>query len=221
MRFPFLMHRQRLLARRVLIVSLVAAGILYSVHFVRENYHVVIPGKLYRSGQLSYGSFATHAGDNHLRTIINLRGPNPDRGWYKRECKLSRRRRIWHRDLPIDSELPTEEELGQLVEVLKECPKPVLLHCESGIDRTGIAAAIGMLLLDDHATPDQALDQLSLRFGMLPWRKATERKLAFIHAYEHWLELQAVEHSAERFEHWLTSHEAREQLRRLGMSSGE
>ena len=82
-------------------------------------------------------------------------------------------------------------------------PKPVLIHCQSGIDRTGIAAALACLLLDDSSSTEAALDQLTWRFGCLPWRKSREDKRDFLLAYESWLGARGQTHSRQHFRAWL------------------
>lgn len=56
------------------------------------------------------------------------------------------------------------DEARQLATLLRDAPKPLLIHCRSGSDRTGLASAI---YLNQVANIDQetAERQLSLRFG--------------------------------------------------------
>ena len=49
-------------------------------------------------------------------------------------------------------------------QLLREAPKPVLVHCEGGADRTGLAAA---LYLAAAGHPAQADGQLSVRYGFV------------------------------------------------------
>jgi protein tyrosine phosphatase (PTP) superfamily phosphohydrolase (DUF442 family) len=168
-----------------------------------DNFHEVLPGQLYRSGQLSAAHLQAYAGRTGICTIINLRGPNPDEGWYREEIAAAQSGGLVHIDLPIDSLFPTKDEIRDLVDVLETCPKPVLIHCQSGIDRTGIASALACLLLDDSSSPERALDQLSWQFGCLPGRKSREAKRDFLLAYEAWLRGRQQVHSRGRFQTWL------------------
>ena len=159
--------------RAVLLGLLVAISLAYGTSFVwkaLDNFHEVLPGVLFRSGQLSGSGLDERAQREGLRTIINLRGPNPTEHWYQEELAACDRDGLLHIDLPIDSLFPTKAELAELVHVLQTAPRPILLHCQSGIDRTGIASAFACLLLDDNASVDSALEQLGWQYGSLPWR---------------------------------------------------
>jgi protein tyrosine/serine phosphatase len=168
-----------------------------------DNFHEVLPGEFYRSAQLSGYDLEVHARLNGLRSIINLRGPNPGQRWYREEVAAARHTGLVHIDLPIDSAFPTRGELAELAQVLETCPKPVLVHCQSGIDRTGIASALACLLLDDSASPELALKQLDWQFGSMPWRKSRAAKRDFLIAYAAWLQGRNLTHSRSHFHTWL------------------
>jgi protein tyrosine/serine phosphatase len=67
--------------------------------------------------------------------------------------------------------LPAQSQLIGLFDALHEMPKPLVIHCKSGSDRTGLAATIYL-----HAFKGvplaQARKQLSLRYLHLPWSRA-------------------------------------------------
>jgi protein tyrosine/serine phosphatase len=52
--------------------------------------------------------------------------------------------------------------------VLREAPKPLLIHSKSGADRVGLAAAIFQYAIAAR-TADEAGRQLSIRYGHLPF----------------------------------------------------
>jgi protein tyrosine phosphatase (PTP) superfamily phosphohydrolase (DUF442 family) len=185
-----------------LAVLLFVAGIILA-HQVGDNFHAVIPNRVYRSGQLSGKSLEHYIMYYHLRSIINLRGPNPEDEWYQIECGSAAHLGVQHYDVPIDSGCPPNpDELRDLVTVLQKCPKPVLLHCQSGIDRSGIAAAISRLLLDDTVTPAEAKSQFRLLYGHFPWRESTAKHKAFLDLYEAWLTENGLPTSSSRFREW-------------------
>lgn len=195
------------LSRRACLKLFLAALLLaIAANFVWnafDNFHEVIPAELYRSGQLSAAHLRARARQNGIRTIINLRGPNPGEAWYREERVAALGSGLVHIDLPIDSLFPTKDELRDLANALEDCPKPVLIHCQSGIDRTGIASALACLLLDDSSSPQQALEQLTWRFGCLPGRKSREDKRDFLLAYDAWLRGRDLAHSRGHFRAWL------------------
>ncbi len=47
-------------------------------------------------------------------------------------------------------ELPQSNRLNQLVDALLTAPRPILLHCHRGADRTGMASAIALILNGDR-----------------------------------------------------------------------
>lgn len=59
-------------------------------------------------------------------------------------------------------QLPEKETVLELIDVLERAERPVLMHCKSGADRTGIAAGI-YLLHFEGAAPEEAARQLTWR----------------------------------------------------------
>lgn len=170
---------------------------------LRENFHTVLPGRVFRSGQPGPESLRGSIARYHLSAVINLRGSNPAEAWYQDECRVAARAGVRHYDVPLDSASPpAAPELGQLIDLLETCPKPVLIHCESGIDRTGLVAAVCVLLLDDAGSPARARAQFSPYYGHLFWRANTIRQLAFVDQYDAWLRRNGYTHSRERFRRW-------------------
>src|SRR5689334_406916 len=84
-----------------------------------ENFHLVVPGCVYRSGQLSPESLEDRATRNGIRSVINLRGANPGDDWYEMERAAARQHGLKFYDLPVDSQCPTAGELNELLRVLE------------------------------------------------------------------------------------------------------
>jgi protein tyrosine phosphatase (PTP) superfamily phosphohydrolase (DUF442 family) len=183
------------------ILLVVAASPL--VGSLGENFHVVIPGCLYRSGQLSADSLAERAARQGICSVINLRGPNPGQAWYEREWAVARCQHLKLYDLPVDSQCPTASELTELLDVLEGCPKPVLIHCQSGIDRSGIVAAISILLLDEFGSLERARTHVGWRYGHMPWRDNVSVQERFLDSYEKWLTDHGQTHDRDHFRDWL------------------
>ena len=133
------------------------------------NFHPVSDGAVYRSGQLSGAQFDSRIRQNHIRTIINLRGNNAGSPWYDDEIKASANAGVQHIDFPISAgrEL-TEDQLSQLAALLRKSPRPVLIHCEAGSDRSGLASAFYKLWVERRSA-EEAGAQLSFRYGHFPW----------------------------------------------------
>ncbi len=173
---------------------------------IAENFRVIVPQCAYRSGQLGAESLEDHIARYHLRSIINLRGANPEDGWYQDECAVAAWHGVAHYDMPTDSSYPpSAAELRHWIDVLDHCPKPLLIHCQSGIDRTGLLAAVCVLRFAADGSPERARKQLGWNYGHLPWRANRGRFLTFLDLYERWLVQQGFRHSREHFAHWATS----------------
>ncbi|UPJ61098.1 dual specificity protein phosphatase family protein [Bradyrhizobium sp. 192] len=133
------------------------------------NFHVVDDGAVYRSGQLSGFQFSTRIRENGIRTIINLRGNNAGSPWYDDELKASDATGVSHVDFPISASRElNDQQVAQLVGLLTTSPRPILIHCEGGADRTGLASALYKLMID-KSPPSEAAAQLSFRYGHFPW----------------------------------------------------
>ena len=203
--WPRLRRRQRFWTRLIPGLLFLGLASLQLGETIAENFRTIVPQCAYRSGQLGPESLDNHIDCYHLRSIINLRGANPEAEWYQEECAVAARRGVAHYDMPTDSSYPpSAEELRQWVDVLDNCPKPLLIHCQSGIDRTGLLAAVCVLRFDPEGSPDRARAQLGLNHGHLPWRSNRGRFLAFLDLYEQWLAERGLAHSRERFEQWAT-----------------
>lgn len=131
------------------------------------NAHTVVPGILYRSGTLQSADFAALLQRDHIRTVINLRGPQHGVDWYENEQRAAHEADARMVDLPWSAgrEL-TDEMVRRFYEVADGAKGPVLIHCWSGSDRTGLAVALYMAHVL-HTGEEVAEAQLSIRFGHL------------------------------------------------------
>lgn len=133
------------------------------------NFHAVEEGILYRSAQLSEAQFASHIREKGIRSILNLRGNNAGSAWYDEEMEASTAAGIRHVDYPISARRDlTDGEVSEIVSLLRDLPRPVLVHCEAGADRSGLVAAIYEFVFRKQPA-DEAAEQLSFRFGHFPW----------------------------------------------------
>lgn len=134
----------------------VAVPLLYSSHRQTHlrNFRVVEDGVLYRSGQLSPGTFERVLDEYRIGTVVTLRTvrdpgkPYPD-GWERDVCDARGVKhvriipRVWGPD--EKGEIPAEEAVQTFLKVMDhpaEYPRPVLVHCFAGIHRTGTMCAI-------------------------------------------------------------------------------
>ncbi|WP_370876886.1 dual specificity protein phosphatase family protein [Ancylobacter amanitiformis] len=126
----------------VLVVLAVAGGGFLGIEQLIGNFHTVVAGELYRSAQISADQLADAKARYGIRTVINLRGPST-RDWYVDEVRESERLGLNHVDFKLSAEQElTPGQVEELVAVMREAPKPILVHCKGGADRTGLASAL-------------------------------------------------------------------------------
>lgn len=129
------------------------------------NFHTVIAGELYRSGQPTAAQLEAYARDYGIKTIVNLRGKNTKSKWYADEIATAERLGLQHIDFRMSaSKELTPETADQLVTILKAAPKPILVHCQAGSDRSGLVSVIYSHEIAG-IEEEVAERQLSIRFG--------------------------------------------------------
>lgn len=133
-----------------------------------DNFHAVAPGEFYRSGQMDRRELATAVRRYEFRAVLNLRGPNPGEAWYNDEVGVCQDLGLKHADFKLSARRDVApEQVRQLEELLRCLPKPFLVHCNGGGDRSGFAAALYQLHLRGRP-PAEARRQLSWRYGHVP-----------------------------------------------------
>ncbi|RYG62328.1 MAG: protein tyrosine phosphatase [Alphaproteobacteria bacterium] len=154
----------------VLLATLILGWLWYDRFIEEGNFSIVIPHTLYRSGTLSHHEWKEIRRDNPpFRSVINLRGAHQHQEWFKREAALSQQSGISFYTYPLSAkQSPTLVTMEALVELMRAAPKPLLVHCKSGSDRTGLALALYAYAIEGK--PAQvAAKQLSIRWGHFPW----------------------------------------------------
>lgn len=166
------------------------------------NFHVVVPGQLYRCGQPSPAMIARLVRQYGIRTVVNLRGDFEPPEDYQAERQCARDLQLDYREAGLwSSSLPTVPETCRLLDALDQAQPPVLLHCGGGSDRTGLATVLFLLLRTDTPLP-RARMELSIRYGHFPFgpARALDR---FLDGYERWLESTGQAHSAASLRWWV------------------
>jgi protein tyrosine phosphatase (PTP) superfamily phosphohydrolase (DUF442 family) len=181
---------------------LLAAGAHLGLLVWQSNLHTVLPGRVYRSAQLSAAELEQVIRGKGIRTVINLRGKCDLDDWYPGECRVTHDANVAHEDIGFTAgRLPSTSELRYLVRVLDRAEHPVLIHCRQGADRTGLVAALVLLLYTD-SSPGEALCHLSLGYGHLRVGHARYMDV-FFELYEEWLREQGKQHTRHEFRRWL------------------
>ena len=127
------------------------------------NFATVIEGRLYRGNHPTPGRLARLKQRYGLTTVINLRGATGT-GSYHLSVAAAKSLGLAHHDLSMRSRMaPRRDSILRLRDVYRGAPGPIFLHCKSGADRAGFAA--GLCLLFEGRPVNEALRQLSLRYG--------------------------------------------------------
>lgn len=194
---------RRSIVRVALAVILLPAGVV-GVRWVGGNQGALVPDQVYRSGQLTGGGL-TRAIERHgVKTVLNLRGSNPDEPWYQDEREATLAAGATLVDVAMASDLwLTREQARVLVDVIETCERPMLVHCQWGAERTGLVSAI-IELLRPGGSLKSAYGVFSPYYLYLPISDGLVMR-AHVDRYAGWLSAQKIEHAPDVFRRWLTS----------------
>lgn len=180
---------------------ILAAGVWGHYVFFGQNFHPVISAVCYRSAQLAPAELTRIISRHGIHTVVNLRGANTRQPWYARERQCTQRLGVKQVDVLLGSSYaPSEVAIRRLVGVIDTAEPPLLIHCRSGADRTGLVAACYKLLKTD-ADVATAAAELSLSFGHNPVGSARCMD-CLLDDYSNWLRKQELPHTPQRFRDW-------------------
>ena len=141
------------------------------------NFHWVIAGECGRMAQAWAGGVGPFLEKRGVAALINLRGRNDDLSWWQNETKAADMRGIAHLDAMLDSrKLPTGAMLVRLIEAFDSAPRPFVLKCSGGQDRTSFAAALYLIHRGGWGAMDAARAQYA-RYPYLHFPKKHQRWL--------------------------------------------
>ena len=195
--------KRRAPASALVALFVCALGLVWEVRrpLFWRNLGVVEPGRVIRSAQPT-SQLPELVREYHLKSILNLRGGSPSDWWYEAEVRTVRESGLSFYDLPLSAtRRPLRLELLRLIDVLRQCPYPLLIHCKSGADRTGLASALYLMLQRGEA-PKQAAGAFSIAFGHIPLG-GPEHLHEPLDEYAAWLKANGLSHSPERFRDWV------------------
>ena len=128
---------------------------------VWSNLHEVAPG-VWRSNQPSPRRLRRFH-EMGIRGVINLRGA-PRSSYYLFEEEACRDLGLVLVNCPFSARrLPPAADLLRLLDLFRTVPRPFVMHCKSGADRSGLAAAL-YLMAEADVPVAEARKQLGLRY---------------------------------------------------------
>ena len=179
-------RRQRRLSALVLVFMLLT--FLCYIGVFGGNVRTVDPGKVYRSAQLTGNrydgvsarlignSLDSVLDSHHIKTVLNLRGGSKSDLYYHDEIQICTDHQVAHVDAPFSARhLPSPDALHKILDTFDHADYPVLIHCQAGSDRTGLASVLYAHLYE-HEPLDQAIaEELTWRYGH--FRVSNTRKM--------------------------------------------
>ena len=157
--------------RRLLLLLLLpglAVGAFVLSVVAHHNFHVVSPGLVYRSAQMNADALAAVIPEYGIKSILNLRGAGEGKDWYVAEVNTARQFGVQHYDYALSAtrELK-DDEMDEILATIRSAPKPMLIHCKSGSDRTGLIGALYLYGLEGQSS-QSAGRQLAVFYGHIP-----------------------------------------------------
>lgn len=186
------------------------------------NFHWVVPGEIARSAQAYAGFLGPFLKRHGIRSVLNLRGPNPKFGWWHYEKRVTDSMDVTHSDMPLNSRnLVLRLQLTRILDFMTVAPKPLLVKCSGGQDRTSFVCALYLLDRKGWSRFDEAMEQFS-RWPYLHFPKTHQRwlKQFFLYARSHagdkslreWIE---EDYEPENFKAWLDANDMADFYRTL------
>jgi undecaprenyl-diphosphatase len=155
----------------LLVVVLFSAGGFQWYNTATGNFHAITRGEAYRSAQLDSKQLTHYLAKYHIKSVLNLRGAEPGVEWYDTEIKVSTEHHVAHFDLTLSAlSEPTPADVHFMLTIFKTAPRPLLIHCLGGADRSGFGAAVWKMTIDNEPA-SRAARQLTILYGHLPFGK--------------------------------------------------
>jgi protein tyrosine/serine phosphatase len=174
-------RRVKLFITTITLLLLLSAS--YFVYIKEQvNFHAITEGEAYRSAQMDRDELEYYIKKYNIKSILNLRGENPDASWYREELEVSAKQNVKHYDIALSaSREPTGKDVQRLMEIFKSAPRPILIHCKGGADRSGLVAAMWKVIVDKRLKSEEG-KQLSILYGHNPIGKTS----AMDRFFENW-----------------------------------
>lgn len=194
-------RRRRVVAVGLLLVAALGATVLFRNSLFYRNFGVVDQGFVYRAAQPEE-NLKTLVEKYKVASILNLRGGGTSDSFYTDEVRLATAKGIDFYDYPMSANRrPKRRDLLILIDLFQRCRYPLLIHCKSGSDRTGLASGL-YLMVRSGTPPEKALDAFSLYYGHVPLFGPQNLHEPF-DEYADWLRSKGLVHTPDRLRAWV------------------
>ena len=161
---------------------LVIALLWIGYFLIYGNFHKV-DKSLYRSAQLFSFNMPYYIENKHIKSILNLRG-SADKKWYRDELRISKEYNLTHYDYDMgDREESSIEGMNEIIAILEKAPKPILIHCKAGADRTSLVSALYLYAMKKDKNAEK---EISILYGHFPWLGS--RTVAMDNSFKNYME---------------------------------
>src|SRR5204863_3773753 len=106
---------------------------------------------IYRSEQPDADAFH-YLSSIGLKTVLDLRDSHSDTPFFKANS-------FTYFNVPIITRNFNDSEVVQSLRIIKNSPKPILVHCKRGSDRTGLVMAMYRIIFENWSK-DKALEEM-------------------------------------------------------------
>ena len=159
--------------RKIFLAVLGAVSALLGGYFLymseQGNFHAVTPGEAYRSAQLDRDELEHYIRKHRIKSVLNLRNDTADSAAYREEREVAAENDLAYFQAPISAKRePQPHSVENILKVFDTAPRPLLIHCRYGADRTGLASAMWKAYVNGESKT-AARGQLSLRYFHLPF----------------------------------------------------
>ncbi len=134
----------RLLGVVIAVVGLVVMGAWAWPHMVAKNFGTVVPGKIYRSGELTVAALADVVRDHDIKTIIDFGAFEEGSPAENLEAKAAEALGVERHVLRLEGDGTGNPDMYlQALRMMSDPERqPVLIHCGAGSERTGCAVVL-------------------------------------------------------------------------------
>jgi protein tyrosine/serine phosphatase len=161
--------------------------------FVPKRFGAVVPGKVFRSGQISKYLIAEVVEKNGIGTIIDLNNLDPNDADQRAEVEVCESKGLSHFRFPLrgDATGHIDRYAGAVQAIVEseQAGRPVLVHCAAGSQRTGACVSFYRLLV--RRDPPESVYRELVRYGWDP--KANKVLLDYVNGHMHELAQLLVE----------------------------
>jgi len=146
------------------------------------NFHSVTEGEFYRSAKLDRGNYEYYIKEKGIKTIINLQGKKKNNKDYNDALAVSKEQNVTHIDYGMSAYAFYDiNRTKEIVEIMKNAQKPILVHCHGGADRSALVSALWLYAVKNKDV-DESRRQFKLLYGYFPylmWDKKKNMRRSF------------------------------------------